>query len=65
LVQDTVPDNFENEVFSDLTGERGVLMGALAGSWMHSTRFFGRTGIVHLKLLTKQLRINAEFNPPG
>jgi len=25
------PTTFENEVFSDLTGERGVLMGALAG----------------------------------
>ncbi len=25
------PTNFEKEVFSDLTGERGVLMGALAG----------------------------------
>src|SRR5574340_161125 len=25
------PTSFENEVFSDLTGERGVLMGALAG----------------------------------
>jgi len=25
------PTTFENEVYSDLTGERGVLMGALAG----------------------------------
>jgi ketol-acid reductoisomerase len=25
------PTSFENEVFSDLTGERGILMGALAG----------------------------------
>ena len=25
------PTTFQNEVFSDLTGERGVLMGALAG----------------------------------
>ncbi|MFN8402370.1 MAG: hypothetical protein U0V48_02280 [Anaerolineales bacterium] len=25
------PTTFQNEVYSDLTGERGVLMGALAG----------------------------------
>ncbi len=25
------PTTFEDEVYSDLTGERGVLMGALAG----------------------------------
>jgi len=38
-----VPDQFRHEVFSDLTGERGVLMGALAASWKRNTTCFALT----------------------
>jgi len=35
---------FENEVFSDLTGERGVLMGAIYGLWLAQYEVFREKG---------------------
>ena len=50
------PTTFEQEVYSDLTGERGVLMGALAGIWMHSTRCSEKMDILPQKHLMRLLR---------
>ena len=36
--------NFKKEVYSDLTGERGTLMGAIQEFLRHNTRYFGPKG---------------------
>ena len=43
------PTTFENEVYSDLTGERGVLMGASGGVMEAHTTDFASTDIRHRK----------------
>lgn len=48
------PTTFRNEVFSDLTGERGVLMGAWRASWKRSTRCCALTGILPVKPSTRR-----------
>jgi len=50
------PTTFQHEVFSDLTGERGVLMGALAASWRRNTKCSARTATARAKPSTKLSR---------
>ena len=50
------PTTFEKEVHSDLTGERGVLMGCLAGVMEASIIFFANTATAPAKPLTKPLK---------
>ena len=45
--------DFKREVFSDLTGERGTLMGAIQGILQHSTKCCAKTGTPRRKPLTK------------
>jgi len=57
------PTTFEKEVFSDLVGERGVLMGALAGI-MEAQYEHCESMVIHpAKLSTKPWRINREPYP--
>ena len=50
------PTTFQNEVFSDLTGERGVLMGALAGMCRRSTMCCASTATARRRRSTKPSR---------
>ena len=47
------PTTFQNEVTSDLVGERGILMGALAGAMGRRTRRCARTAIRRPKRSTR------------
>ena len=50
------PTTFEQEVYSDLTGERGVLMGALAGIMEAQYNVLREHGHIPAKLSMKRLK---------
>ena len=45
---------FKKEVYSDLTGERGTLMGAIQGISRHNTKYCAKTDTLLPKRSTKQ-----------